>query len=77
MPELLGVDVTAAPSGEEQGRVDPRRHIVECVEHNPAQWHGPDRPVRLAALLEDTAGEAPANVEEVLLPIDVAALEGE
>jgi len=75
--ELLDVDVTAAGSGEQQGRVDSRGHRIKRLEDDLPQRHCPDRAVRLAALFENTSGEAPANVEKVLLAVDVSAFQGE
>lgn len=77
MSELLNVDVTATRSGEEDGRVDPGWNCVERVEHDLPQRDGADRSVGLAALFEDASSEAPANVKDVLLAVDVSAFERE
>ena len=52
-------------------------HRIKRLEDDLPQRHCPDRAVRLAALFENTSGEAPANVEKVLLAVDVSAFQGE
>src|SRR5262249_47267799 len=38
--ELLGLHVAASSSGEEEWRVDPRWHRVECVQNDLPERHG-------------------------------------
>src|SRR5437867_13180623 len=73
--ELLEVDVTAARSGEEERRVDPRRHLVERVEHALTEWDRSRRPVGLAALLQVALREATTNVDHSRVAVDVGSLE--
>jgi hypothetical protein len=77
VPELLDVDVSTARSGKEDRRIDPRWHRVQRVEHDLPKRDGTNRSVGLPALFEDASGEAPANVEDVLLSVESRALESE
>jgi hypothetical protein len=67
--------VTAARSGEEERRVDPWRHLVERVEHSLTKRHRSRRPVRLAAFLQLALGEAPPDVDDPSIAIDVGSFE--
>jgi hypothetical protein len=73
--EALEVDVAAAWRREEQARVDPRRHLVEGVEHALTKRNGTNAARSLAALLELAAAEPTAHMDDAGLSVDVSALE--
>src|ERR1051325_5883038 len=75
MSELFDVDVAAARSGEEDARVDPRRHRVERLDHTLTERHRADAAGRLPALLELAAAEPSPGVHEACVAVDVAAFE--
>ena len=77
MSELLDVDVTAAGSGEQQGRVDSRGIASSASRTIFRSGTARTEPSVLPPSFENTSGEAPANVEKVLLAVDVSAFQGE
>jgi hypothetical protein len=77
MPELLAVDVAAARSGEEDRRIDPRRHSLERVEHALPERNRPHRSRRLATRLHDPAGEAAPHMQRLRVPIHIGTVKPE
>jgi hypothetical protein len=69
--------MAATRSGEEDGRIDTWRYRVKCVQHDLPQRDRSHRTVRLAALFQRASGEPPADVQDVLLAVNVASFQSE